>query len=79
LQARLAGWTYRLGGWKQKSLVPSLEDLKAPAPEKPAAPAVETSGSAPAGGTTPAEPAPGAAPAIPGASPAPGTSPAAKP
>ncbi|HME23970.1 MAG TPA: DUF4340 domain-containing protein [Acetobacteraceae bacterium] len=39
LNARLAGWTYQLGAWKQKALVPSLDDLKAPAPEKPAAPA----------------------------------------
>ena len=37
LQARLAGWTYRVGAWKQQSLVPSLEDLQAAAPAKPAA------------------------------------------
>ena len=37
LNARLAGWTYQLGGWKQKALVPSLDDLKAPPPEKPPA------------------------------------------
>jgi Domain of unknown function (DUF4340) len=37
LNARLAGWTYQLGSWKQKALVPSLDDLKSPAPEKPAA------------------------------------------
>jgi hypothetical protein len=36
LNARLAGWTYQLGAWKQKALVPSLDDLKAPAPQKPA-------------------------------------------
>ncbi len=53
LQARLAGWTYQVGGWKQKSLVPSLDDLKAPAPEKPAAPAAEPA---------PAEPVPAAKP-----------------
>ncbi|HEY2620272.1 MAG TPA: DUF4340 domain-containing protein [Acetobacteraceae bacterium] len=35
LNARLAGWTYQLGAWKQKALVPSLDDMKAP--EKPAA------------------------------------------
>jgi hypothetical protein len=34
LNARLAGWTYQLGAWKQKALVPSLDDLKAPPPEK---------------------------------------------
>jgi hypothetical protein len=37
LNARLAGWTYQLGAWKQKALVPSLDDLKAPPAEKPAA------------------------------------------
>jgi hypothetical protein len=48
LQARLAGWTYQLGAWKQKSLVPSLDDLKAstaaaaPAGAAPAAPTVAT-------------------------------------
>jgi hypothetical protein len=36
LNARLAGWTYQLGAWKQKALVPSLDDLKAPPPAKPA-------------------------------------------
>ncbi len=37
LNARLAGWTYELGSWKQKALVPTLDDLKAPPLEKPAA------------------------------------------
>jgi Domain of unknown function (DUF4340) len=37
LNARLAGWTYQLGSWKQKALVPSLDELKAAAPEKPPA------------------------------------------
>ena len=37
LNGRVAGWTYQLGAWKQKALVPSLDDLKAPPPEKPAA------------------------------------------
>ena len=47
LNARLSGWTYQLGDWKQKALVPSLDDLKAPPPpEKPAAEA--PSGSSPA-------------------------------
>ena len=35
LNARLSGWTYQLGSWKQKALVPSLDELKAPPPEKP--------------------------------------------
>lgn len=33
LQARLAGWTFQLGTWKEKALLPSLMDLKAE--EKP--------------------------------------------
>ncbi len=37
LNARLGGWTYQLGSWKQKALVPTLDDLKAPPPPKPAA------------------------------------------
>jgi hypothetical protein len=36
LNARVAGWTYEIGSWKQKALVPTLEDLTAP-PPKPAA------------------------------------------
>jgi hypothetical protein len=51
LSARLAGWTYQLGAWKQKALVPSLDDLKAPEPEKkPAAEAPP--GSSPGTGST---------------------------
>jgi hypothetical protein len=38
LNARVSGWTYQLGAWKQKALVPTLDDLKAPPPAKPAAP-----------------------------------------
>ena len=37
LKARIAGWTYRIGAWKQTALVPSLTDLEAK-PDK-AAPA----------------------------------------
>ncbi len=36
LNARLSGWAYRLGVWKQKALVPTLDDLKAPAAAPPA-------------------------------------------
>jgi hypothetical protein len=39
LNARLAGWSYQIGAWKEKSLVPTMDDLKAaePAPPTPAA------------------------------------------
>jgi hypothetical protein len=30
--SRLAGWTYQVGSWKEKSLVPTIDDLKAEAP-----------------------------------------------
>jgi hypothetical protein len=36
LNARLGGWTYEIGSWKQKSLVPTLDDLKAAPPKAPA-------------------------------------------
>ncbi len=79
LQARLAGWTYELGGWKQTSLVPSLADLKAPAPEKPAGAAAEApaaAGTAPAAAGAAASGSAATAPsAIPGASQAPATGP----
>jgi len=32
LAPRLAGWTYQLGSWKEKALVPTLDDLKATEP-----------------------------------------------
>jgi len=32
MNARLAGWTYQIGSWKEKSLVPGMDDLKAEAP-----------------------------------------------
>lgn len=38
LGARLAGWAYQLGAWKEKALVPRLEDLQEPPPAAPAAP-----------------------------------------
>jgi hypothetical protein len=37
LNGRVAGWTYQIGSWKEKSLVPTLDDLKAEQPAKPAA------------------------------------------
>jgi len=35
LNGRLTGWTYEIGSWKEKSLVPTMDDLKAPEPVKP--------------------------------------------
>jgi Domain of unknown function (DUF4340) len=52
LNARLAGWTYQLGSWKQKALVPSLDDLKAPR-QAESPPAAEPSGSSPGAGSAP--------------------------
>jgi hypothetical protein len=39
VNVRLTGWSYQIGSWKEKSLVPTMDDLKAaePAPA-PAAP-----------------------------------------
>jgi hypothetical protein len=37
LQKRVAGWTFQLGAWKEKALVPSLDDLKSDEPATPAA------------------------------------------
>ena len=34
LNARLAGWSYQIGSWKEKSLVPTIDDLKAEAPAR---------------------------------------------
>jgi hypothetical protein len=39
LNARLDGWTYQLGSWKEASLTPDLDALKAAPPATPAAPA----------------------------------------
>jgi hypothetical protein len=36
LNARLAGWTYEIGSWKQKALIPTMDDLKAAPPPAPA-------------------------------------------
>jgi hypothetical protein len=37
LNAKVAGWAFQTGLWKDKSLVPSIDDLKAPPPEPPKA------------------------------------------
>jgi len=39
LQARLSGWTYEVGSWKESSLVPSLDDLMTAPSAKPNPPA----------------------------------------
>ena len=42
LATRLQGWSYQLGSWKEKSFLPTMDDLKASEPEKPGdAPASE--------------------------------------
>ena len=47
LNAKLAGWAFQTGAWKDKSLIPTIEDLKAPPPEA-------TPAATPAPGMTPA-------------------------
>jgi hypothetical protein len=37
LAAKLKGWAYRIGTWKEAAFVPTLDGLKAPPPAKPAA------------------------------------------
>ncbi|HEY0184658.1 MAG TPA: DUF4340 domain-containing protein [Rhodopila sp.] len=39
INGRVAGWTYQIGSWKEKSLVPTMDDLKAEEPAQPATPA----------------------------------------
>lgn len=42
MNSRLNGWTYQIGSWKEKTLVPTIDDLKAEEPAKPApAPAAD--------------------------------------
>ncbi len=38
LAQRAAGWAFQLGSWKEQSLVPGLDDIKASEPEAPAKP-----------------------------------------
>ncbi|HYZ24866.1 MAG TPA: DUF4340 domain-containing protein [Rhodopila sp.] len=52
LNGRLGGWVYEIGSWKEKSLVPTLDDLKAPEP----APAAQSSAGPPK--SDPATPGP---------------------
>jgi hypothetical protein len=85
LSARLAGWTYQIGSWKEKSLVPAMDDLKAPEAAKPPPATPEAAAPAPAApeAAAPAPAAPEAAapaPAVPeAAAPAPAAPEAAAP
>jgi hypothetical protein len=48
LEKKVADWAYELGGWKEKALVPAMDDLKVPPPPSAAAaPPVAASGSPP--------------------------------
>ena len=38
MQARVQGWAYQVGSWKEKSFIPTMDDLKASEPEKPESP-----------------------------------------
>ena len=38
LNAKLAGWAFQTGQWKEKAFIPALDDLKAPPPAPPPAP-----------------------------------------
>jgi hypothetical protein len=57
MNGRLAGWTYQIGSWKEKSLVPTMDDLKAEQPAQ-SSPAAGAPGSSPAAGA-PGSGAPG--------------------
>jgi len=84
LDKKFAGWAYELGGWKEKVLVPSMDDLKLPAPKPAAAPSPAKPipvgpmpvGPMPVGPTAAAPPATPAAPPPPAA---PSAAAAAKP
>lgn len=80
LNARLAGWTFQLGAWKEKALIPVLDDLKAA--EKPPAEAPPDAatpgtppGADPATMSTPVAPTTMAPPGTPTADPAAGAAP----
>jgi hypothetical protein len=38
LEARVHGWDYQIGAWKEQQFLPTLDDIKAAEPAKPAAP-----------------------------------------
>jgi hypothetical protein len=58
LEAKVGPWAYEIGSWKEKALLPTMDDVKAPPPPKgaPAASSANPATPAPAAG-----PAPGAA------------------
>jgi Domain of unknown function (DUF4340) len=37
MNGRVSGWTYQIGSWKEKSLIPTMDGLKAAEPAKPTA------------------------------------------
>jgi len=41
LNARLGGWTYQVGSWKERSFLPRIEELKSDEPDAPAETVVE--------------------------------------
>ena len=53
LAARLRGWVYQLGSWKEKALTPALDDLKPTPPPAPDAPAAAIPGLPPGIALTP--------------------------
>lgn len=57
LSGKVSGWTYQLGGWKEKALTPTLADL-VKAEEKPADPSPATTSPTDPVMSTPAVPAP---------------------
>ena len=60
MNARVAGWSYQIGSWKEKSLVPSMADLKAEEPAKPPSPSPGPTAATPTPGTpTPGTPTSG--------------------
>lgn len=61
LQARLSPWAYEIGSWKERALVPTLEDLKAVTPPTPGGGGAPGGAQEPnplAGSTAPPPPAP---------------------
>jgi hypothetical protein len=59
LNAKLSNWAFETGAWKDKSLVPSIDDLKAPPPAPP--PGQPPSGQTPSGQTPSGQPPSGPA------------------